>query len=87
MPVQTRARALSAKEMEAAEALLMMKMGCCSKESGVVQGRPRRTCTVKAVVGVAPAAPAVSSADRPRRATANYSAGSLVEDKPQTKRK
>ncbi len=83
MPVQTRARALTAKEMEAAEALLIMKMGCCSKESGVAQGRPRRACTVKAM----PVAPAVSTADRPRRATANYSAGSLVDDKPQNKRK
>ena len=86
MPVQTRARALTAKEMEAAEALLMMKMGCCSKETTVAQSRPRRACTVKVVEKMPPAGP-VSTADRPRRATANYSAGSLVEDKSQPKRK
>lgn len=87
MPVQTRARALTAKEMEAAEALLMMKRGCCSREAKAkvteVQARPRRACTVKAEVAAMP----VSSADRSRRATANYSAGSLVEDKVQPKRR
>jgi hypothetical protein len=81
MPVQTRARALTAKEMEAAEALLMMKRGGCNEARSE---RPRRTCTVKAVT-VAPLP--VSTADRPRRATANYSAGSLVEEKVQPKRR